>query len=213
MTAERPEAASHAGRELRIQPRPDPARKSGLLPTNGENPSYQMDSSLPPVPYALVAPAPRRTLSAPGGNRRGSRRRPECIVLWESGRRRMDLSKLPRIAAALQLDVKELCAKALAEFYPLFYASLFGESRHRPDQDPVRRPFHAFCHSAVPPPRGTFEIIAGGLGQLVEFAQQVLGAGKRDVQMAGFQSHPGESSAIFRLNPLGGTGIFTRAAV
>ena len=51
---------------------------------------------------------------------------PECIVQWESGRRRMHLSKLPRIAAALQLDVRELCAKALAEFYPLFHASLFG---------------------------------------------------------------------------------------
>ena len=52
---------------------------------------------------------------------------PECITLWESGRRRMDLSKIPRIAAALQIDGKELCAKALAEFYPLFYATLFGD--------------------------------------------------------------------------------------
>jgi transcriptional regulator with XRE-family HTH domain len=52
---------------------------------------------------------------------------PECIAQWESGRRRMDLSKLPRIAVALQLDARELCAKALAEFHPLFYASLFSD--------------------------------------------------------------------------------------
>jgi len=52
---------------------------------------------------------------------------PECIGLWEAGRRRMHLCKLPHIAAALQLDAEQLCAKALAEFYPLFYASLFGE--------------------------------------------------------------------------------------
>jgi transcriptional regulator with XRE-family HTH domain len=51
---------------------------------------------------------------------------PECIGLWECGRRRMELSKLPRIAEALQLDARELCAKALAEFHPLFYAALFS---------------------------------------------------------------------------------------
>jgi DNA-binding XRE family transcriptional regulator len=51
---------------------------------------------------------------------------PECIAQWECGRRRMELSKLPRIALALQLDAKELCAKALAEFHPLVYAALFG---------------------------------------------------------------------------------------
>ena len=51
---------------------------------------------------------------------------PECIGQWECGRRRMELSKLPRIAEALQLDSKKLCAKALAEFHPLVYAALFG---------------------------------------------------------------------------------------
>ena len=51
---------------------------------------------------------------------------PECIGQWECGRRRMELSKLPRIAEALQLDAKELCAKALSEFHPLVYAALFG---------------------------------------------------------------------------------------
>ena len=51
---------------------------------------------------------------------------PECIVLWEGGRRRMELSKLPRLAQALQMDAKELCAKALAEFHPAVYHVLFG---------------------------------------------------------------------------------------
>jgi transcriptional regulator with XRE-family HTH domain len=52
---------------------------------------------------------------------------PECIGLWEAGRRRMHLCKLPYIAAALHIDAEQLCAAALAEFYPLFYASLFRE--------------------------------------------------------------------------------------
>jgi transcriptional regulator with XRE-family HTH domain len=60
---------------------------------------------------------------------------PECVGLWECGRRRMELSKLPRIAAALQLDAKELCAKALAEFHPALYTALFG-----PDAAPTNLP-------------------------------------------------------------------------
>jgi hypothetical protein len=40
----------------------------------------------------------------------------------------MELSKLPRLAATLQIDAKELCAKALAEFHPSFYAVLFGNN-------------------------------------------------------------------------------------
>jgi transcriptional regulator with XRE-family HTH domain len=60
---------------------------------------------------------------------------PECITQWECGRRRMELSKLPRIAEALQLDAKKLCAKALAEFHPLVYAALFGH-----DAAPVNIP-------------------------------------------------------------------------
>jgi DNA-binding XRE family transcriptional regulator len=51
---------------------------------------------------------------------------PECIVLWECGRRRMELSMLPRLAATLQIDARELCAKALAEFHPSVYNVLFG---------------------------------------------------------------------------------------
>ena len=48
---------------------------------------------------------------------------PECIAQWECGRRRVELSKLPHIAAALQLDARELCSKALAEFHLLVYAT------------------------------------------------------------------------------------------
>ncbi len=51
---------------------------------------------------------------------------PECIVRWECGQRRMELSKLPRLALALRIDAKELCARALAEFHPAVYAALFG---------------------------------------------------------------------------------------
>jgi len=51
---------------------------------------------------------------------------PECVGLWECGRRRMELCKIPRIAETLQLDARELCAKALSEFHPLFYAALFS---------------------------------------------------------------------------------------
>jgi len=51
---------------------------------------------------------------------------PECVGQWECGRRRMELGKLPRLAEALHLNAKDLCAKALAEFHPLVYAALFG---------------------------------------------------------------------------------------
>ncbi len=54
---------------------------------------------------------------------------PECVTLWEAGRRRMELSKVPRLAEILEIDGKELCAKALQEFHPAFYATLFGNSR------------------------------------------------------------------------------------
>jgi transcriptional regulator with XRE-family HTH domain len=54
---------------------------------------------------------------------------PECVCCWESGRRRMELNKIPRIADALHLDPRELCLKALAEFHPRFNAALFGTDR------------------------------------------------------------------------------------
>ena len=40
----------------------------------------------------------------------------------------MELGKFPRIAATLELDAKELCARALAEYHPGFFATLFGNA-------------------------------------------------------------------------------------
>ena len=52
---------------------------------------------------------------------------PECVTMWENGHRRMELSKLPRIAAALKLDARELVIQALAEFHPSVHEALFGD--------------------------------------------------------------------------------------
>jgi transcriptional regulator with XRE-family HTH domain len=56
---------------------------------------------------------------------------PEAVGLWECGRRRMEMDKLPRIAATLRLDKRDLCLAALHEFHPLMYEELFG--REAPD--------------------------------------------------------------------------------
>jgi transcriptional regulator with XRE-family HTH domain len=50
---------------------------------------------------------------------------PQCVTLWESGRRRMELSKLPRLAQILKLDGIQLCVQGLREFHPSIYAALF----------------------------------------------------------------------------------------
>ena len=62
---------------------------------------------------------------------------PECVTMWEAGRRRMELCKLPRIAAALQIDAKQLCAKALAEFHPAFYDTLFSSRTETNTREPL----------------------------------------------------------------------------
>jgi transcriptional regulator with XRE-family HTH domain len=51
---------------------------------------------------------------------------PECIGMWESGKRRMSIDKLPRLAEILLFEKRELCIAALREFHPAFYAALFG---------------------------------------------------------------------------------------
>ena len=51
---------------------------------------------------------------------------PEAIGLWERGRRRMDLEKVPRIAQVLHLQHCDLCRMAIYEFHPTVYAALFG---------------------------------------------------------------------------------------
>jgi transcriptional regulator with XRE-family HTH domain len=57
---------------------------------------------------------------------------PEAVTLWEGGRRRMELSKIPRLARVLQIDPKELCAKALQEYHPAFFQALFGPRTGEP---------------------------------------------------------------------------------
>ncbi len=57
---------------------------------------------------------------------------PEAVVLWEGGRRRMELSRLPRIALALKMDPKDICIRGLSEYHPVFYATLFGPRTQTP---------------------------------------------------------------------------------
>jgi transcriptional regulator with XRE-family HTH domain len=57
---------------------------------------------------------------------------PESITLWEGGHRRMELSKVPRVARTLQIDPKELCAKVLQEYHPAFFQALFGPRTGEP---------------------------------------------------------------------------------
>ena len=57
---------------------------------------------------------------------------PEAVTLWEGGHRRMELSKIPRLARALQIDPKELCIKALQEYHPAFFQALFGPRTAEP---------------------------------------------------------------------------------
>ncbi len=69
--------------------------------------------------------------------------RPECVGLWEAGRRRMELCKIPRLAAVLQIDPQQLCAKALAEFHPAFYITLFGDCAEKLTAYPPVQPLQA----------------------------------------------------------------------
>ncbi len=71
---------------------------------------------------------------------------PECVTLWEGGRRRPELSKLPRIAETLQLDAKQLCQTALAEFHPPVYETLFGNGS--PADGSTDNAIHALRRSA-----------------------------------------------------------------
>jgi transcriptional regulator with XRE-family HTH domain len=52
--------------------------------------------------------------------------RPEAVGYWERGKRRIELDKLPRLAAILQLNEKDVCRTALREFHPALYHALFG---------------------------------------------------------------------------------------
>ena len=50
---------------------------------------------------------------------------PEAIGNWERGTRRVELGKIPRLAAILQLDGPALCGLALYEYFPALAACLF----------------------------------------------------------------------------------------
>jgi len=51
---------------------------------------------------------------------------PEAVGHWERGKRRIELDKLPRLAAVLQLNAQDVCRVALREFHPALYLALFG---------------------------------------------------------------------------------------
>ncbi len=51
---------------------------------------------------------------------------PEAVGHWERGSRRIELDKLPRLAAILQLNEQDVCRIALHEFHPCLYHALYG---------------------------------------------------------------------------------------
>lgn len=51
---------------------------------------------------------------------------PEAVTLWEAGRRRVELNRLPQLARVLRVDPKEFCIKALQEYHPAFSQGIFG---------------------------------------------------------------------------------------
>jgi transcriptional regulator with XRE-family HTH domain len=54
--------------------------------------------------------------------------RAEMVCMVESGDRRPDLDRIPRLADGLVLDPADLCKFALAECYPALYKALFGDT-------------------------------------------------------------------------------------
>jgi transcriptional regulator with XRE-family HTH domain len=54
---------------------------------------------------------------------------PESIGYWERDRRRIELDRVPHLAAVLELDQQDVCRLALYEHYPQLHATLFGAER------------------------------------------------------------------------------------
>jgi len=54
---------------------------------------------------------------------------PEAVCLWEGEKRRVELNRVPRLAAALELDGQDVSRIALWEYYPCLHAALFGAER------------------------------------------------------------------------------------
>ena len=102
---------------------------------------------------------------------------PETIGHWESGRRRMELDKVPRVAAILKIDAKDLCRLALSEWHPRFYDTLFGAKQPQPprcletarQEDGSGRDLLP-AGAADSGPLETGVIVGNGLGQPKELA-------------------------------------------
>jgi transcriptional regulator with XRE-family HTH domain len=102
---------------------------------------------------------------------------PESVSLWENGRRRVELDKLPRLAVILRLHAADVCRLALFQWNPRLYASLFGSE---PPQAPRalnpstdtngsgRPPALSAAGAGGPPEPGV--IISHGLGEGKELA-------------------------------------------
>ena len=54
---------------------------------------------------------------------------PESIGNWERAKRRIELDRVPPLAAILQLNEQDVCRLALYETHPRLYATLFGSDR------------------------------------------------------------------------------------
>ena len=91
----------------------------------------------------------------------------EAVSLWEKGSRRMELNKVPRLAAILRLNPKDLCRSALAEWYPSLYAALF--------QAPSSRPVNASSRDTVPgdTPLEPGVVVGDSLRQPEQLPQQI----------------------------------------
>jgi transcriptional regulator with XRE-family HTH domain len=51
---------------------------------------------------------------------------PESIGYWERRKRRIELDRVPRLAAVLRLDEQDVSRLALFEHHPRLHAALFG---------------------------------------------------------------------------------------
>ena len=102
---------------------------------------------------------------------------PETIGHWESGRRRMEIDRIPLVASVLHLDAKDLCRRALAEWHPRFHDTLFGADRPQTPPRPEESRHEACSGRNLPHPgpadSGSFEtgvIVGHGLSQAKKLA-------------------------------------------
>ena len=101
----------------------------------------------------------------------------ESIAHWESGRRRPELNKVPRLAAALKVNPRDLCRKAIDEWHPALHDALFTD---RPQPMPALAAAaddHDSGRKLLPP--GTSDssaleagiIVRDGLGECEQLAE------------------------------------------